>query len=39
VRNVVKLGIDGESLDASWTERWVRDHIIGRIWGGRHDPE
>ena len=26
------------SLDVTWTERWVRDHVIGRIPGGRHDP-
>jgi hypothetical protein len=28
-----------DSYDASWTERWVREHLIGRIPGGRHDPE
>ena len=27
------------TLDVTWTERWVRDHIIGRIPGGRHDPD
>ena len=36
---VVSLGVDADSLDASWTERWMRDHVIGRIPGGRHDPE
>lgn len=35
---VVRLGIRGEPLDASWVERWVRDKIIARIPGGRHDP-
>jgi len=35
---VVKLGVKGEPLDASWVERWVRDKIIARIPGGRHDP-
>jgi len=39
VETVVRLGVDGDALDASWTERWVRDHIIRRIPGGRHDPE
>jgi hypothetical protein len=34
----VTLAIGGETLDVTWTERWVRDHIIGRIPGGRHDP-
>ncbi|MDQ0146821.1 MULTISPECIES: hypothetical protein [Pseudarthrobacter] len=35
---VVRLGVSGESLDAGWVERWVRDKIIARIPGGRHDP-
>ncbi|MET1044989.1 MAG: hypothetical protein ABWX59_12835 [Microbacteriaceae bacterium] len=36
---VVRIGVRAEQLDLSWTERWVRDHIIGRIPGGHHDPE
>ena len=36
---VVSLGVDADSLDASWTERWFRDQVIARIPGGRHDPE
>jgi hypothetical protein len=36
---VIRLGVRGEGLDATWAERWVRDHIVGRIPGGRHDPE
>ena len=36
---VVSLAVPGEILDVTWTERWVRDHIIGRIPGGRRDPE
>ncbi|MCU1481832.1 MAG: hypothetical protein JWQ19_2618 [Subtercola sp.] len=36
---VVTLGVDAEVLDASWPERWVRDHIIAHIPGGHHDPE
>jgi hypothetical protein len=39
VSTVIRLGISGAGLDATWAERWVRDHIIGRIPGGRHDPE
>jgi hypothetical protein len=39
IDTVVTLGVDGESLDLTWTERWVRDKVIGRIPGGRHDPE
>jgi hypothetical protein len=36
---VLRLGVAGDSLDATWTERWARDHIIRRIPGGTHDPE
>lgn len=36
---VLTLGVDGDSLDLTWVERWVRDKIIARIPGGRHDPE
>jgi hypothetical protein len=39
VGTAIVLGVDGNALDVAWTERWVRDHIIGRIPGGRHDPE
>jgi hypothetical protein len=35
---VLKLGVSGENLDAGWVERWIRDRIIARIPGGRHDP-
>jgi sporulation protein YlmC with PRC-barrel domain len=35
---VIRLGIRGEPLDADWVERWIRDKIIARIPGGRHDP-
>jgi hypothetical protein len=36
---VIKLAVDQDTRDVAWTERWVRDHIIGRIPGGRHIPE
>lgn len=36
---VIELAVRQETTDAAWTERWVRDHIIGRIPGGRHVPE
>ncbi|GIG22940.1 hypothetical protein Cch01nite_36640 [Cellulomonas chitinilytica] len=38
VGTTVRLGVHGDSLDVLWVERWVRDHVIGRIPGGRHDP-
>lgn len=39
VGTALRLGVRAEGLDATWPERWVRDHVIGRIPGGRHDPE
>ncbi|MFE4197072.1 hypothetical protein ACFRJ9_14495 [Paenarthrobacter sp. NPDC056912] len=39
VDTVVTLGVRSDSLDASWVERWLRNHVIGRIPGGRHDPD
>jgi sporulation protein YlmC with PRC-barrel domain len=36
---VIMLGIHGEQLDITWGERWLRENVIGRIPGGRHDPE
>ncbi|WP_285114977.1 hypothetical protein [Leifsonia sp. fls2-241-R2A-40a] len=36
---VITVAVAADSLDASWTERWLRDHVIARIPGGRHDPE
>lgn len=36
---VVSLAVRGETLDVTWPERWVRDHIIRGIPGGRHDPD
>ncbi len=35
----IHLDARGDDLEVTWPERWVRDHVIGRIPGGRHDPE
>jgi sporulation protein YlmC with PRC-barrel domain len=35
---VIRLGVSGENLESGWVERWIRDKIIARIPGGRHDP-
>jgi hypothetical protein len=35
----VRLAVRGDDLDLTWPERWTRDHVVGRIPGGRHDPE
>jgi hypothetical protein len=36
---VIRLGLHAEELDITWSERWLRQHVIGRIPGGRHDPQ
>jgi hypothetical protein len=36
---VIKLSVGRDTQDLFWTERWVRDHVIGRIPGGRHTPK
>ncbi|GIG25931.1 hypothetical protein [Cellulomonas denverensis] len=39
VGTTVRLARESDELTVTWTERWVRDRIIARIPGGRHDPE
>ncbi|MFE5341814.1 hypothetical protein [Isoptericola sp. NPDC056578] len=39
VGTAIELTVPSDRLDAVWVERWVRDRLIGRIPGGRHDPE
>jgi hypothetical protein len=39
VGTAIELGEPGSSFDVTWPERWVRDHVVGRIPGGRHAPE
>jgi hypothetical protein len=36
---VVELRSTDMPFDALWVERWLRDHIIARIPGGRHAAE
>ncbi|HEY6686719.1 MAG TPA: hypothetical protein VI094_10995 [Propionibacteriaceae bacterium] len=36
---VIKLSVGRDTQDLFWTERWVRDQVIGRIPGGRHMPK
>ena len=36
---VVHLGVDRSELDVIWFENWLRRHVIGKIPGGRRDPE
>ncbi|WP_262406124.1 hypothetical protein [Protaetiibacter sp. SSC-01] len=35
----IHLDVRADELELTWPERWVREHVIGRIPGGRHDPE
>jgi hypothetical protein len=39
VGTVVELTVRADDLDLHWPEGWLREHLIGRIPGGRHDPE
>lgn len=39
VTTAIDLGVPGDRLDTVWPERWVRDHVIARIPGGKHAPE
>lgn len=34
----IVLGVSAERHEVLWVERWVRDHVIARIPGSRHDP-
>ena len=36
---VLTLGIPGDGLEVTWFERWLGEHVIGRIPGGRHAPD
>lgn len=36
---VIRIDAEADDLDATWLERWIRDRVIARIPGGRHDPE
>jgi len=36
---VVTLKQTDETFDVDWVERWLRDHIIRHIPGGRHAAE
>lgn len=39
ISDVVRLGPTDEPFDGLWLEHWLRDHVIGRIPGGRHAAE
>ncbi|GED08070.1 hypothetical protein [Cellulosimicrobium cellulans] len=39
VGTAIELTVRADSLDLHWTEGWLREHVVGRVPGGRHDPE
>ena len=39
VGTAIELSVRSDELDADWVELWLRDHVVGRLPGGRHDPE
>ncbi|MET3976806.1 MULTISPECIES: hypothetical protein [unclassified Cellulosimicrobium] len=39
VGTALELTVRADSLDLHWTEDWLREHVVGRVPGGRHDPE
>ena len=39
IGTAVRLRAARDTLDVGWFERWVANHVIGKIPGGRHDPE
>jgi hypothetical protein len=39
VGTAVELTVSSDRLDADWVEHWLRERLVGRIPGGRHDPE
>lgn len=38
VGSALTLGTSRDELDVLWLERWLRERVVGRIPGGRHDP-
>lgn len=39
IKAAIHLGISREDIDALWRERWLRDHVIAHIPGGRSAAE
>jgi len=39
VDTVITLSVSGDSLEVTWFERWLAQHVIGRIPGGHHAPD
>lgn len=39
VGTAVRVSGVADDREVTWTERWVRDRVVGRIPGGRHAPK
>jgi hypothetical protein len=39
IGNDVEVSIERETLESDRLERWVREHVIGKIPGAEHAPE
>jgi hypothetical protein len=39
IGTAIRLRVARDTLEVGWLERWVARHVIGKIPGGRHDPE
>ena len=39
IGTAIRLRATRDTLEVGWLERWVAQHVIGRIPGGHHDPE
>jgi hypothetical protein len=39
IGTAIRLRAARDTLHVGWLEQWVARHVIGKIPGGRHDPE
>jgi hypothetical protein len=39
VDTAIKLNVPRSEVDVTWFENWLRRYVVGRIPGGRRDPE
>lgn len=39
VGTAISLNVPRSEIDVTWFENWLRTYVVGRIPGGRHDPE
>lgn len=39
VESAITLSVPRSEVDITWFETWLHEHVVGRIPGGRRDPE